>query len=807
MRSFLGGPILAVCCLGLGANARADYVFLKDGFALRGKVKRESVTLVDPAERVPVNIPQGFFLVDDFARRIYFSPAQVEEVREAPHDLADGLVQSAKAKKGLIRVPITQPMPPILEPEEQRPFDDNWDREYYYSSPKGRVGVNQHLSALSPFFAQVSATKKYPWSSYYLTNELGPEVVRSLLSVHPEFVEKDGMKEEERAERRFRYFNFCVLADWLDLAADELARVERDLPGQKEKTARARENLNKLLALRQLDRIKVAQAAGRHRAARQMLDEYPEKHADEKWLAEVRDFKAKHKDAAAALDDARRFLAALPKTVSAAARRKLFEGAAADVLAELTDDHFLKLKDDAPPARLEAFVTMARQAEKQKDAKKPEHDPEKLMALAVSGWVLGPGAAGDDADAAERLWQARQFALAYLRSDNPGRRGQSLADYQKQGSDVVGLDELAQLLPLLPPVEPEEKITLEEVQATARSGRRETTYHYRLPPEYHHGRPCPVLIVLHHSGEAARDHLRRWSELAAQHGYILAAPEWGRGPQAVYGFSAEDHGAVLDVLRDLRRRFQVDSDRVFLAGYGQGGSMAFDVGLSHPDLFAGVTAMASGPQLFSDRYWRNAQYLPFYVVNGDYAGDSNRAVREQFQKWVPRNYPSLWVQYKGRGQEWFGGELPYVFDWMNRKRRAAPLTKLGREGFGTTLGDEFQMLRATDNRFYWLTTDAISRAHLNPEPPNWSARVMAATVTALVAENNHVIVKQFGIRQATVWLGRGMTINFDKPVTVTVNLKQVFSQKVTPSMATMLEDLYERGDRQRLFVARVDVNF
>jgi poly(3-hydroxybutyrate) depolymerase len=98
---------------------------------------------------------------------------------------------------------------------------------------------------------------------------------------------------------------------------------------------------------------------------------------------------------------------------------------------------------------------------------------------------------------------------------------------------------------------------------------------------------------------------------AAENGHIPAAPEWGNGIGKGHGFSVEGHDAVLDTLRDLRRRSRVDSDRVFLLGTGEGGRMAFDVGLSHPDRFAGVMPMSAGPIVFARRHWRDGQYLPF----------------------------------------------------------------------------------------------------------------------------------------------------------------------------------------------------
>ena len=52
-------------------------------------------------------------------------------------------------------------------------------------------------------------------------------------------------------------------------------------------------------------------------------------------------------------------------------------------------------------------------------------------------------------------------------------------------------------------------------------------------------------------------------------------------------------------------------------------------------------------------------------------------------------------------------------------------------------------------------------------------------------------------------------IDFDKPIVLRVNQAVVTrwnNQKVTPSLATLLEDFYQRGDRQRLYLARLDIS-
>jgi len=50
-------------------------------------------------------------------------------------------------------------------------------------------------------------------------------------------------------------------------------------------------------------------------------------------------------------------------------------------------------------------------------------------------------------------------------------------------------------------------------------------------------------------------------------------------------------------------------------------------------------------------------------------------------------------------------------------------------------------------------------------------------------------------------------VDFSKPMKITVNGRAWGrEQTIQPSLRTMLDDLYLRGDRQRMFLAFVDVN-
>src|SRR5262249_8579663 len=151
---------------------------------------------------------------------------------------------------------------------------------------------------------------------------------------------------------------------------------------------------------------------------------------------------------------------------------------------------------------------------------------------------------------------------------------------------------------------------------------------------------------------------------------------------------------------------------------------------------------------------------------------------------------------KGRGAEWFGGELPAIFDWMDRKKRANPQFKLGTDGLGGSLGEEFSTMRKGDNHFYWLSAEGISKRCLNDD--EWKGGRAAATMTGVI-KGNAITVRLYGIEDLTIWLSRG-TVDFSKKLSVWVGSSiKVQNKTISPKLEVLLGDLFDRGDRQRLF--------
>jgi hypothetical protein len=813
--------ILGLLLLAASSALRADLVYLKDGFTLQGKVKQETEVMNERGAVMPIPKLNGFFMVDDGARRMVFSQKQVADT-----DKKDGNREREIVKLARPIIRLDHFKVPAGVYADISPWNDKWDRTLTLQvGPTSTRKIAQHLSLLTPHYAKIDA-RQYNWDSHYLIQELKPEEIRDLLYRHPELKLKGDSND---AAKRMRIVRFFIQAEMYDSALAELDRLERARPEEKEHADAARQNIQKILLGRLMDEIDLAHKVGRHQWAQDRLRTFPTQGTDDQLLVRVRSLQANYETLNSNVTQARQFLEQLPAQVRDAELRGLVTDAVNTVSTELNVDTV---------GRLEAFVGLAEQVARDRQQQRPpSQSAEQLGALAVSGWLLGNAAAENRVDAAVRLWRARQFVLRYQRTHDATERPRLIRYFLQNGG--VPFDELARLIGSLPPPEPFELAAVQngpwslgalpfpaavlswalfgmqkslpgaryELQATLPwSVRTGATYQLQLPPEYHPGRNYPVLLVLRHVGEKAEQALRRWGELAARHGYLLAVPDWDRGLQRGYQYTSEEHRAVTEVLRDLRQRFQVDSDRVFLAGEGEGGNMAYDVGLSHPDLFAGVVTVGGRPRRFAVAYRPNAQYLPFYVVDGDLDGDAAKQNRQQFQHWAStgHNYPALWVQYKGRGQEWFGGELPYIFDWMGRKKRAAGFPDLGRNGNGGPFGDEFQTLRATDNRFYWVEVEELEDRHTN-DGRNWKSSVTPASVQARISEGNQINLHAVGFKSAVLWLRPGM-IDFDKPVRLYVNAQQYFTpRKLSPNLETLIEDFYLQGDRQRLFLAKLEI--
>jgi hypothetical protein len=78
-------------------------------------------------------------------------------------------------------------------------------------------------------------------------------------------------------------------------------------------------------------------------------------------------------------------------------------------------------------------------------------------------------------------------------------------------------------------------------------------------------------------------------------------------------------------------------------------------------------------------------------------------------------------------------------------------------------------------------------------------------MAARIGDGNQINVSANGFRRVSLWFGQKM-VDLGKPVTIRFNLRTApIIRKVAPSVEILLEDLYLRGDRQRVYWAKVEI--
>lgn len=141
-----------------------------------------------------------------------------------------------------------------------------------------------------------------------------------------------------------------------------------------------------------------------------------------------------------------------------------------------------------------------------------------------------------------------------------------------------------------------------------------------VPMHYEAGYSYPLIVWLHSDGDDRNELTRVMPELSMRN-YV------GVGPQAQAG--NEHHGfyweqtptsinhsvqAVCDAIDYARMTLNISSERIFLAGFGSGGTMAYRVGLEIPEVVSGIISL-NGPmpdELTPLRDWMRCRELPLF---------------------------------------------------------------------------------------------------------------------------------------------------------------------------------------------------
>ncbi len=769
--------LLALAALTLRpAPLHADRVELADGRVLEGKFVLLPGVAVDPAADVNRSGAMPILLCDDELTRTMVSKRRVVKAEPAatsgneqiliPQRIPDGGRRLA-AFGGIVGA---------------TPFDEFGRRILTLATAGGRLDIVQGITRIAPRWTSVEAVvteQQYALDMRIATSSIPRDVLKRVI---------DQQIDRTSSEERLRVVRLFLQAERYDDARQELDEVLRDFPDLA--LAEQRRDLAGLAADKLLEEVLVRGRVGQDGLVVDLLEKFPVDGTGAETLEAVREAREKYRGRQ---ETARRILAELRRRAEGVAEEETRREAAG-----IVDE----IEHDLTFAALDRLATFERLGDD------PDTPAEAALAIGINGWLQGAAAADRNLKLALSAARVRSLLIEYLRAPDRAARDRA---YQALGQEEAFSPAIIAAIArqMRPPLEPPAEIApgLHEVEVRGLPDEEPVRCLVQLPPEYDPLRRYPAVVSLHASWSNPLDQIEWWAGPAGtdgqrrghagRNGTIVIAPAWTAARQTAYDYSAPEHAVVLASLRESLRRFSIDTDRVFLSGHSIGGDAAWDIALSHPDMWAGLVAVSASAGKYVNHYWPNARGLPIYLVGGELDAACFGRNTMDLDRYLAKGFDATYVEYRGRGHEHFAEEVPRIFDWMGRRQRAF---------FPATI--DAVSMRPWDRFFWWVEMEG-QPARTMVLPAQWPlpANVKPFSIEAKTMPPNTVPAGTLAVRcgadRVRIWLSPEL-VDFTKPVTVTLDGRRLLKGDVSPDTRVMLEDLRLRADRQHPFWAVVE---
>ncbi len=799
----------------LVSPAWAAKIVLKDGRTMDGRVT--SIAKVDEkAEELGKTAAKFITVIDDGLRRMYVARYNISQViEENPPPLETFRTRLEYAQDGL-RVEV------LGEFDNQTRFDDFGRRLLTIRHGGGTEYFTQSITELNPYYVRARSmhmnTRPAVWDMRLATNSLPRDMLTPIL-----------MRQIEpgNLDDRIRLVRFYFGGRLYEAAEAELDGILQDWNDDKEvqqSLAPMSMNIRRQKYQRRLDELELRWRAGQYSLVRHWLDvlEKDERLPDQ-LFATVKRMILRYDDFE-------------QQKISLTEKLKSFYDHLPD---EEKDERIPPILDEISVGL--SLGTMDRMATLRLYLNDETLADSEKLAIGITGWFAGPNADNRRLSVAKQFPETRTLLVDYLQSreDEKAYRQEILAKLSTLESARPDL--IARMLAQLRPPKPtpgledgaeadEERPGFHRIEidnplhGTTLGAVEKIRYAVQLPPDYDPDRSAhyPMIVTLNGQVQTPETQIDWWAGSwrgkereghATRNGYIVIAPDWNPAEMRLvdYDFSAFPHAAVLYSVKDAFRRFNVDTDRVFISGHGIGGTAAWDIALAHPDLWAGAIPFNGVATKYIRAYHANANQVPLYLVCGELEGMANVG------KWgvnaaTLNNYldqqanpPDVTViRYIGRGVENFSDEILHLFDWMKlRQRNFVPMEF------------EAHSMRAWDYFFWWVElynmekerpecmTDPLEWPENNRLPKN----MIRVTSSLRKAANAVRISVAPRISNTLVFLTPDM-IDFGQKASVEVNGRAYHPPDgmIAPDLGTMLEDARTRSDRLHPFWAVLDGN-
>lgn len=351
-----------------------------------------------------------------------------------------------------------------------------------------------------------------------------------------------------------------------------------------------------------------------------------------------------------------------------------------------------------------------------------------------------------------------------------------------------------------------------------------------VPPDYHTDVRWPLIITMHGQGGEPEAMLRLTLNLLGRRSteFLVASPErlGAAKPDdsGAIGFTFPAHLAARPraLLNALRRRYRIDSDRVYLMGYSMGAHNAWMGAVMHADCFAGVVPLATplqlvGGELLFDEVLqniRNTHTLFCWGAKDNVDAEGTIRLDGGNVAWNRR----ITEVIKTLGIEGYEPiELPGAGHVDVRPPREAfnRLLDRRRQHYPPRVRQAFRL--AEQSPAYWVAADQLQGEPLPDGPlsikieqgedPNEAQRRYLVSRLGLIdarCKGRTIAVKSRRTVRVVLLLSDEL-LDLDKPVTIKRGKKRVFVGKIRRDLRVMLTEAARSWDFARLPSVRVVV--
>ncbi|MCF6159200.1 MAG: hypothetical protein E3K32_11695 [wastewater metagenome] len=330
-------------------------------------------------------------------------------------------------------------------------------------------------------------------------------------------------------------------------------------------------------------------------------------------------------------------------------------------------------------------------------------------------------------------------------------------------------------------------------------GERKGEYFVYIPSNYVPDTSWPVVMALHGVGESGYRSIMAWLRSSAHNDdFIFIAPSYGIG----LWWKDEAENLVLSILERIKQDYHIDTNRIYLTGFSSGAHGTWYMAIRYPDLFAAISPIAGEcptPSLLG-----NLLHVPVYILHG--TRDMVipvEAARDAYARLKKLGYSVIYEELPEEKHRFPMAESEKVLHWFRSSTRSLYPKMIS-----------FSTESTRYSALYWIEITQFSElvgqvsgvqrdisGHLiRPERFPVTAAVEAQVKDA----DNEIHLTVQGVKEVRLYLDDRL-IDMERPLSVYINGRMVFSGKINGSLRALLETVKKRNDREALFSAYVDL--